>query len=141
MLRHHFALIFFLGVPLLTSSAFGQTRPAQPPITCEIKDNIEDAACRNKLKGLFTRKGDTLILRLDGGKSTTYVGNLAACDGENVDPSKCLVFRVLSYFPQTPARRARLPPVTTWPRRRSTTQLLGSAFHRAIDPEGYPHRC
>ncbi len=101
MLRHHFALIFFLGVPLLTSSAFGQTSPAQPPITCEIKDNIEDAACRNKLKGLFTRKGDTLILRLDGGKSTTYVGNLAACDGENVDPSKCLVFRVLSYFPQT----------------------------------------
>jgi hypothetical protein len=49
---------------------------------------MEDAACRNKLNGLFTRKGDTLILKLDGGKSKTYVGNLAACDGENADSSK-----------------------------------------------------
>ena len=65
------------------------------------KDHVEDAACRNQLKGLFTRKGDTLTLKLDGDKSKTYVGNLAACDGENVDASKCIVFTVQRYFPQT----------------------------------------
>jgi hypothetical protein len=53
------------------------------------------------LKGLFTRKGDTLTLKLDGGKSKTYVGNRAACNGESVDVSKCLVFVVLKYFPPT----------------------------------------
>jgi hypothetical protein len=65
------------------------------------RDNVEDGACQNKLKGLFTRKGDTLTLKLDGGKSKAYVGNRAACDGENVDVSKCLVFVVLKYFPRT----------------------------------------
>src|ERR1700730_6704620 len=77
------------------------TSPAQPPTACEIKDNVEDATCRNKLKGLFTRQGDTLILKLDDGKSKTYVGNLAVCDGENAEPAKCLVFRMLGYYPQT----------------------------------------
>jgi hypothetical protein len=101
MLVHRCALVLFLGVPLLTNSALGQTAPVQSPIVCEIKDNLEDAACRDKLKGLLTRNGNTLILRLDGGKSKTYVSNLAACDGQNADSSKCIVFRVLTYFPQT----------------------------------------
>jgi len=94
-------MILFLGVPFLISPILGQTSPAQPPIACNIEDNVEDTACRIKLKGLFTRNGDSLTLKLDGGKSKTYVGNLAACDGENVDAAKCLVFRVLSYFPRT----------------------------------------
>jgi hypothetical protein len=101
MLRQLFALALFPSVPLLTGPVMGQTSPAQAPIVCDVKDNVEDAACRNKLKGLFTRKGDTLTLKLDGGKSKTYVGNLAACDGENVDAAKCLAFKVLRYFPQT----------------------------------------
>jgi len=101
MLRNHPAWLLFLGLPFLTSSALGQTVKAQPPIVCELKDNVEDAACRNKLKGLFTRKGDTLTVKLDDGKSKIYVGNLAACDTKNVDPSKCVVFGLLSYFPQT----------------------------------------
>jgi hypothetical protein len=85
----------------LTTPAVGQTSPAQAPIVCDIKDNVEDGACRNKLKGLFTRKGDTLTVKLDGDRSKTYVGNRAACDGEKVDTSKCLVFMLLSYFPKT----------------------------------------
>ena len=101
VLKNHFALFLFLGVSLLTGSALGQTAPAQAPILCDIKDNVEDTACRNKLKGLFTRNGDTLTLKLDGGKSKTYVGNVAACDSKSIDVEKCLVFRVLGYFPQT----------------------------------------
>jgi hypothetical protein len=101
MLRLLFALSLLLGTSLLTGPALGQTSPVQAPIVCDVKDNVEDVACRERLKGLFTRKGDTLTLKLDGGKSKTYVGNLGACDGENVDTSKCLVFRVLSYFPAT----------------------------------------
>ena len=42
-----------------------------------------------------------LTLKLEGGKSKTYVGNRAACDGKNANVEKCLVFAVLSYFPQT----------------------------------------
>ena len=53
------------------------------------------------MKGLFARKGDTLVLNLDGGRSKTYAGNSAACDGDSVDDSKCRVFRVLRYFPQS----------------------------------------
>ena len=101
MLRYLFALFLFPGVPLLTEPALSQTGPAQAPILCAVKDNIEDADCQRKLKGLFARKGGTLTLELDGGKSKTYVGNLAACDGENVDAAKCLVYRMLGYFPQT----------------------------------------
>jgi hypothetical protein len=101
MLRHLFAVILLVGVPLLTSPVLGQTSPTQSPIVYDIKDNIESAACRNKLKRLFTRKGDTLTLNLDGGKSKTYVGNRAACDGQNVDVEKCLVFTVLRYFQRT----------------------------------------
>ena len=101
MPRYLFVLILFPGVAVLTSSSLGQTSATQAPILCDIKDNVEDAACQNKLKGLFMRNGDTLTLKLDGGKSKTYVGNLAACDGKSVDVEKCLVFRVLSYFPQT----------------------------------------
>ena len=100
MLKRLFALSLFTGLPLLAVGAFGQSNPAQLPIVCDVKNNVEDADCQNKLKGLFTRKGDTLTLKLDGGKSKAYVGNAAACDGENVDVEKCLVFVVLKYFPQ-----------------------------------------
>jgi hypothetical protein len=85
----------------LAVAAFGQTNPVQSPIICEIRNNVEDADCQNKLKDLFTRKGDMLTLKLEGGKSKTYVGNRAACDGKNANVEKCLVFAVLSYFPQT----------------------------------------
>src|SRR5215467_6630765 len=88
MLRHLFALILLPCMPLSASPALGQTSPAQARIVCDIKDNVEDTACRNKLKGLFTRKGDALTLRLDGAKSKTYVGNLAEGDGENADVGK-----------------------------------------------------
>jgi hypothetical protein len=101
MLKHLFASSLFPAIVLFTGPASGQSNPPQAPIACEVKDNVEDGACQNKLKGLFTRKGDTLTLKLDGGKSKTYVGNRAACDGENVDVSKCLVFVVLKYFPRT----------------------------------------
>jgi hypothetical protein len=101
MLKHLFALSLFPAIFLFTSPAPGQSNPPQASIACEVKDNVEDGACQNKLEGLFTRKGDTLTLKLDGGKSKTYVGNRAACDGENVDVSKCLVFVVLKYFPRT----------------------------------------
>jgi len=95
------ALSLFAAIPLLAVAAFGQTNPAQSPIACGVENNVEDADCQTKLKGLFTRKGDTLTLKLDGGKSKAYVGNAAACAGDNVDASKCLVFVVLKYFPQT----------------------------------------
>jgi hypothetical protein len=101
MLRHLSPLILFPGVLLVTSPAVGQAKPAQEPIVCDIQDNIEDAGCQDQLKDMFTRDGDTLILRLNNGKSKTFVGNRAACDGENVDAGKCLVFYVVSYFPQT----------------------------------------
>lgn len=101
MLVYRFALGLFFGAPFLTASALCQTAPAQSPIACEIKANVEDATCQKILKDLITRKSDTLTLRLDGGKSKTYVSNLAACDGENADVSKCIAFNVLRYFPQT----------------------------------------
>ncbi|MBC9877438.1 hypothetical protein G8O24_08770 [Bradyrhizobium sp. INPA01-394B] len=96
-------LLSVLATLFLTSSCLGQAAPAQSPIVCDFKDGlaVEDATCQAKLKGLFERKGDTLILNLDGGTSKAYIGNSAACDGENVDASKCLVFRMLRYFPQS----------------------------------------
>ena len=100
MLNHVFVLSLFASLSLLAVAAFGQTNQAQSPIDCGIKDNVEDADCQHRLKELFTRKGDTLTLKLDGGKSKAYVSNTAACDGENVDVSKCLVFALLKYFPQ-----------------------------------------
>jgi hypothetical protein len=96
--RFVFALL--PSLQLLAGQAFGQTTPAQTAIACQIKDNVEDAECSNKLKGLFTRSGDRLTLKLDGGKSKTYVGNRAACEGENADVGKCLVFRIAGYYPQ-----------------------------------------
>jgi hypothetical protein len=99
MLKHSFALFFILVTAFLASPALGQNSSAQSPIVCESKDDIEDAVCQNKLKGLFTREGDTLTLKLDDGKSKPYSGNRAACDGG--DTSKCLIFRVLNYFSQT----------------------------------------
>jgi len=101
MIVHRCAFVLFFGVMLLTSRAWCQSDPAQSTIVCESKDNAEDAACRNTLKGLFRRKGDVLTLTLNGGKSKTYAGNIAACDGPNADVSKCVVFRILSYFPKT----------------------------------------
>jgi hypothetical protein len=100
MSKRVLALTLFAGIPLLAVAAFGQTSPAQAPIACGVENHLEDAECLTKLKGLFTRKGDTLTLKLDGGKSKAYVGNAAACDGANVDASKCVVFVVLKYFPQ-----------------------------------------
>ena len=98
MLKFLFALFLFPGVALLTVAALSQTSQVPAPILCGVKDNIEDADCRQKLKGLFTRKGDALTITLNGGKSKTYVGNAAACDGDNAE--KCLVFRVRGYFTQ-----------------------------------------
>ena len=92
-------VLLLLGLPLLTGAALGQTGPAQAPVVCEVKDNIEEPACRTKLKGIFTRSGDTLSINLDGGKTKKYVGNHAACDSDNTD--KCLIFRVARYYPQT----------------------------------------
>lgn len=88
---------------LLTTPASGQTSQDRAVVTCDIKDNVEEAACRTRLKGLFTRDGDKLVVKLDGGKSRVYVGNHAACDGENVDAEKCLVFNMLRYYPQSQA--------------------------------------
>ena len=100
MVRSLFALCLFSGLLGVAGPALGQTDPAQAPIVCNVEDHVEDAACRTKLKGMFTRKGDTLTLALEGGKSKSYVGNLAACDGENVDVAKCMVFSVKTYFPR-----------------------------------------
>ncbi len=79
--------------------AQSQTSPAPAPILCDVKDNIEDADCQEKLKGLFRREGDALTVTLHGGKSKTYVGNRGACADDEVD--KCLIFRMRGYFPQT----------------------------------------
>lgn len=73
---------------------------AQAPIVCADKDSVDDAACLQKLNGLSARAGDTLTIKLDGGKSKTYVGNRAACDGENVDTAKCRVYTLRGYFPK-----------------------------------------
>jgi hypothetical protein len=101
MLKLLFALSLIVGIPFLTS-ALGQTGPAHAPIACNVTDdNVEDATCQNNLKGLFTRDGGTLTLNLDGGKSKTYVGNPAACQGDNIDTERCVVFVVAGYFPQT----------------------------------------
>jgi hypothetical protein len=72
MLKHLFALSLFPAIFLFNSPAPGQSNPPQAPIACEVKNNVEDGACQNKLKGLFTRKGDTLTLKLDGGRSKTH---------------------------------------------------------------------
>ena len=100
MSRFLLALFLLPGLSLLTGPALSQTSPAPAPPICDVKDNIEDVDCLQKAQGLFTRKGDALTIALDGGKSKTYVGNLAACDGDNVDAEKCLVFRMRGYFPQ-----------------------------------------
>jgi hypothetical protein len=100
-MKYLLASIVILGMPALASLSLGQTSAIQAPIMCGEKDKIEDAACLSKLNGIFTRDGDKLTLKLDGGKSKTYVSNQAACDGENVDAEKCLVFSVMGYIPQT----------------------------------------
>lgn len=101
-MKYLFALIVLLGTSTVASLSLGQTGAVQPPIMCgETEKKIEDAACLSKLDGIFARDRDTLTLKLDGGKSKTYVGNSAACDGENVDVEKCLVFSVMGYIPQT----------------------------------------
>jgi hypothetical protein len=86
------------GLLLSTGTASGQTGAAQAPTACEAKDRDTDATCP-ELKGLFTRKGDTLTINLDDAKSKKYVGNSAACQADNVE--KCVVFRLKRYFPQT----------------------------------------
>ncbi len=100
MFVHRCALVLFLTAPLANSQALAQADPAQSPIGCESKDDVEDAACRSALEGLFTREGDELTLKLDGGRARTYVGNRAACDGPNGDADKCVLFRISSYFPK-----------------------------------------
>jgi hypothetical protein len=92
-------LIVLSGMCLLTAPAFSQSSPDQKPVDCVVKDNIEDSACQKALKGLFTRKGDTLTLNLENGKSKKYTGNSAACSDDDV--SKCIIFRVRRYFPQS----------------------------------------
>ena len=67
MLKHSFALSLFPAIFFFTPPAPGQGNTPQAPIACEVKDNVEDGACQNKLKGLFTRRGHTLTLKLDGG--------------------------------------------------------------------------
>jgi hypothetical protein len=101
MLKLLFGLTVLSSMCLLTSATFSQSSPAQKPIDCGVKDNVEDSACQTTLKELFARQGNTLTLRLESGKSKKYVSNRAACSGENVDEAKCLVFVLLRYFPQT----------------------------------------
>lgn len=84
---------------LWNGPALCQTSGPQAAIVCETKDLIEGPACKTKLKGIFTRIGDTLTIDLDGGKKKEYTGNRAACDADNVE--KCVVFRIDRYFPQT----------------------------------------
>jgi hypothetical protein len=100
-MKYLLASIVLLGMPALASLSLGQTGAVQLPIMCDETDKIEDADCLNKLNGAYTRDGDTLTLKLDGGRTKTYVGNRAACDGENVDVERCLVFSVIGYIPQT----------------------------------------
>lgn len=99
MLKRILALILFPCLPLLPGPSSGQTGASQAPVVCETRDNTEDAACLNKLKGLFTRNGDKLTINLDGGKSKTYAGNSAACAADNVE--KCVIFTMARYFPQS----------------------------------------
>ncbi|NPU69024.1 hypothetical protein HL667_28755 [Bradyrhizobium sp. 83012] len=61
------------------------------------KDNVEDAACRTRLNGLFARKADTLTLMPEGGKAEAYRGSRAACDGDDIE--KCGVYDLLRDFP------------------------------------------
>jgi hypothetical protein len=92
-------VLFFVSVLLLTNAALSQSAQPKSVIVCKNQDNVEDAACQAELKGLFTRKGNKLTLHLDGGKSRTFVSNLAACkDG---DTENCVAFSVVRYFPQT----------------------------------------
>ena len=100
MQRHLLTFLIFVCLLFRIGPAGSQTPPKQAPIVCNIQDNVEDAACQQELKGLFTRKGDELTLELDNGKSKTYTGNRAACDGDNTDAEKCLVYTVRRYFPQ-----------------------------------------
>ncbi|WP_257166131.1 hypothetical protein [Bradyrhizobium sp. SRS-191] len=95
------AAVTFLGVLLSVPAAFAQAAPNaaadMAPVECTIKDNVEDAGCRARLKGLFARKADTLTLMLEGGKTKVYRGNKAACDGDDVE--KCVVYKLQHYFP------------------------------------------
>lgn len=90
-----------LGVLSSRPSSFAQapwTAGAETaPVECTIKDAVEDAACRTRLKGLFARKAETLALMLEGGKSKAYRGNRAACDGD--DSETCVGCNLLRYFP------------------------------------------
>jgi hypothetical protein len=82
--------------------AHGQASQPPAPIECTIKDNEEDAACRSRLKGLFTRSGDRLTLKLGDGKSKVYVGDRDACDeGDGTD--KCVIYFLLRFYPQVPS--------------------------------------
>lgn len=99
--RRFSSIVIIICAPFLITTALGQEvkLPAEP-IVCESGERFEDAECQSKLKGFFTRKGDRLILNLEGEKSRSYVGNSAACDNESADTSKCHVFRILGYYPR-----------------------------------------
>jgi hypothetical protein len=99
VLSRFFPLLLFHCVLLWGGAALGQVSSSQAVIVCESKDLIEEPACKTKLKGMFTRAGDTLTINLDGGKTKKYTGNPAACEADNVE--KCVVFRIERYFPQT----------------------------------------
>jgi hypothetical protein len=96
-----FAAVAVVGALSSISAAFAQgasnASADKAPVECAIKDNVEDAACRTRLKGLFVRKADTLTLMLEDGKTKSYRGNRAACDGDEVE--KCVVYKLLYYFP------------------------------------------
>lgn len=80
----------FLTV-LLGGSAFAQA-PSTAPIACD-----EEAACLAKLKGMASREGDVLTLKLANGTTKTFKDNRKACEED--DGASCVSYQLRGYRP------------------------------------------
>ncbi len=78
---------------MLRSLVEAQAAASTPaPVHCE-----READCLAKLKGLVSRKAETLILKVEGGRSKVFQGNARACDEGDAD--NCISHKLRAYLP------------------------------------------
>jgi hypothetical protein len=106
-----------LGVCLagIAMPALGQNALPRDAISCRPTeaehDKVDDVEqrCLAQLKGIASRAGDILTLKLDNGQTKTFRSETKACD--EADAEKCLKYWLTAYLP---ALRAFIIDASAW---------------------------
>jgi hypothetical protein len=84
----------------IASTAFAA--PADPRAYCGEADfknaEAQEARCLGQLAQLASRKGNSLVLRLDGGETKIFASNPRACDTD--EARDCIRYCLVGYHPQ-----------------------------------------